>query len=257
MLLARDELGHLVRATPRGSAYCPTCDEALIAKCGSIVTWHWAHHAQPDCDTWHRGETQWHLDWKARYADAGYAVELPCTLNGERHRADVVTSRAVLELQGGSLSAVEIRRREAFYGRDLIWLYRIASFADRILLGRNASRGGVGFRVRNGPLSLGLHRRPLYFDVSESCGCGVRCGVWEVACSIRTSYWGGRRLVGRVRPVAQLAGLTIGSGKCQCLNYRRPFDDDDDEIRWDALGAVRQPTPLQTTPLLSGRKVDR
>ena len=58
MFLAR--LGaERVRATPGGCATCPMCGGKVIAKCGDIMSWHWAHEAS-DCDTWSEGESDWH-----------------------------------------------------------------------------------------------------------------------------------------------------------------------------------------------------
>jgi hypothetical protein len=74
-------------------ATCPECRTTLIAKTGGIITWHWAHEAAPgDCA--YKGESEWHLAWKARglpgtqevwrhdftrradiYSPAGFAVE--------------------------------------------------------------------------------------------------------------------------------------------------------------------------------------
>jgi hypothetical protein len=60
MNLARTTTGHLVAAAPGQRAVCPYCEGAMLAKCGSILEWHWAHIDQT-CQEWEqrhgRGQT--------------------------------------------------------------------------------------------------------------------------------------------------------------------------------------------------------
>ena len=51
MNLARTTTGHLVAAAPGQRAVCPYCEGAMLAKCGSILEWHWAHIDQT-CQEW-------------------------------------------------------------------------------------------------------------------------------------------------------------------------------------------------------------
>ena len=51
-------------ATPGSRGTCPGCGSEVLAKCGEIKSWHWAHAADAQCDPWHHGETDWHLAWK-------------------------------------------------------------------------------------------------------------------------------------------------------------------------------------------------
>lgn len=48
-------------------AICPLCKKDVIAKCGNIKVWHWAHKNNKDCDSWSDGETEWHLNWKSNF----------------------------------------------------------------------------------------------------------------------------------------------------------------------------------------------
>jgi hypothetical protein len=103
----------------------------MIAKCGPIVAWHWAHAVGGDCEPWSEPESAWHLAWKERFVDAGCQVEVPIVRDGERHRADVVLPGGrVVELQHGYLKPDAIWEREAFY-RDVVWLYDADRFWDR------------------------------------------------------------------------------------------------------------------------------
>src|SRR5215475_4669527 len=66
LAVAADSIARIL-ATPGTRAACPTCRAPTLAKCGEIVTWHWAHPAARECDPWAEHETAWHLDWKRRF----------------------------------------------------------------------------------------------------------------------------------------------------------------------------------------------
>jgi competence protein CoiA len=98
------------------------CGERLIAKCGRIVTHHWAHKGK-DCDPWREPETEWHRYWKSLVPAS--CVEVTIQKNGEKHRADIVTPKGtVVELQRSTLGVDKIEQREEFYGR-MIWLFDV------------------------------------------------------------------------------------------------------------------------------------
>jgi hypothetical protein len=137
----------------------------MVPKCGSIVTWHWAHKAGGDCEPWAEPESAWHLAWKARFAAAGACVEVVLERDGVRHRADVVLPGGrVVELQHGYMSAPAIRQREAFYG-DMVWLYDAGRFWDRVSW---AGRQPGGFWWRWPARSLLDHRRPMLWHVQPN-----------------------------------------------------------------------------------------
>lgn len=233
MIFARGS-GGMIHATPGADAICPMCHESLIPKCGDIVQWHWAHRSATDCDSWYEPESEWHKDWKEFFADQGGLLEVPMERNGERHRADVVLPKignhreTIVELQATYLPPAKIREREAFYGPALIWIYRMDAFARRIVLGRTLSNGAVGFRIKAGPLSIGEHRRPVYFDAGGVDGCG--CGLWRARMDVRESYYGSRRIIGSVYHVQNISGVEVGERGCDCLKLRYPFDDSRSEL---------------------------
>ncbi len=53
--------GSNVQPSPSAKGTCPTCGEPVLAKCGWIKTWHWAHVAGGDCDPWSEPIGPWHL----------------------------------------------------------------------------------------------------------------------------------------------------------------------------------------------------
>jgi hypothetical protein len=107
--------GKKVLATKGKEGVCPCCSKFVIAKCGELVTHHWAHSAG-DCDPWYEPETAWHIGWKNIFPKEEQEVVI------KPHRADVKTGHCVIELQNSPISPEEIREREAFYGR-MIWIF--------------------------------------------------------------------------------------------------------------------------------------
>ena len=98
-----------IEPAPKAVAKCPSCGGEVFAKCGEIVSWHWAHKVK-DCDPWSEPESEWHLGWKRKFPfDWQEVVMRP-------HRADVMTPFGVLEFQKSSISIATIREREQFYG---------------------------------------------------------------------------------------------------------------------------------------------
>lgn len=120
-----------IRATPKfNGAVCPNCLERVVAKCGHINIWHWAHESGFECDNWSEGESEWHLMWKSKFPSNW--VEISIVKNSVRHRADVVlASGMVLELQHSPISFQDMAAREKFYG-DMMWIFdvREAAAAD-------------------------------------------------------------------------------------------------------------------------------
>jgi competence protein CoiA len=111
-------------ATPGATATCPGCDAPVIPKCGELVTWHWAHRSDRDCDPWAEHETGWHLDWKQCFPLDWLEVTLG------PHRADVRTPEGlVVEIQHSAIAPDEIRERESFYG-EMVWLFDARDAAD-------------------------------------------------------------------------------------------------------------------------------
>ncbi len=97
---------------------CYFCEQKMVAKCGEIVAWHWAHSPRRRCDPWWETETEWHRKWKNYFPER-------CQLDeetGEKHIADIKTDRGVIiELQHSSIKPGELRSREQFYD-SMIWV---------------------------------------------------------------------------------------------------------------------------------------
>lgn len=158
--------GHRTTAEPTLTGHCPGCHGEVIAKCGTINRWHWAHRrADADCDTWAEPTTQWHIDWQAQFPP--HWCEIPL---GD-HRADVqLPTGHVVEFQHSSLSVAEIRERERHYGR-MLWVFDVvdAHETDRLNL-RRKKAGPHGdpyrtFRWKHPRRSILHCRRPVFLDI--------------------------------------------------------------------------------------------
>jgi hypothetical protein len=125
VLYAIGESGETVRPERTGQrGSCPCCRQTVVAKCGEVKIWHWAHLVA-ECDSWSEGETEWHLAWKTALAAPPFdgRVEVPVERDGGLHRADVVLPNGlVVELQHSPIGTDEVGARECFYGR-MIWLF--------------------------------------------------------------------------------------------------------------------------------------
>lgn len=151
-----------IEASPNKTAECPICSEQVIAKCGTIMVWHWAHKSKSDCDSWSEGETQWHIDWKNEYDKKLQEVVV------EDHRADIkLKNGKVIELQNSPISAETINERELFY-KDMIWLINGKSLASGLIL-RNKPKYCT-FRWKHPAKSLWVCNKELYIDISHYGG---------------------------------------------------------------------------------------
>lgn len=154
--------------TPGARSKCPACEGDVIAKCGRIVTWHWAH-AVMDCDPWSEPETQWHVDWKERYP-----LECREVVIG-KHRADVHFQGRTVEFQNSPISRDEIREREQFYGKGLVWVVNGKRFEERFVIRskRQTVHGDYcTFRWKRAHSSWFGHSRELFIDFCDE-------GIWQ------------------------------------------------------------------------------
>lgn len=103
------------------SGRCPVCDKEMIAKCGDIKVWHWAHKGRRTCDPWWENETEWHRTWKGQFPKE-WQEFVNRDDSGEKHIADVKTDQGwVIEFQHSRIDPEERRVRDAFYPK-LVWV---------------------------------------------------------------------------------------------------------------------------------------
>lgn len=146
-------------AEPGLEGYCPGCGAALVAKCGELVAWHWAHLAADDCDRWAEPVGPWHRSWQDAVDPA--FIERPLEMDGEIHRADLIGNDGVIvELQHAVLSTEEIAEREQFYG-DMVWLF------DATHRFRHFRSGDWAFFSLGRTRHLAFCRKPVFLDFGD------------------------------------------------------------------------------------------
>lgn len=133
MHFAIDIDGQRIEAFPNAKAICPNCNSVVIAKCGELNIWHWAHENLKNCDSWkYEPKTKWHIEWQNNFPDRQTEVFL--TKNGETHIADILTNTGVvIEIQNSSISTTEIEERERFY-KKMIWVINTNEFKQNLIL---------------------------------------------------------------------------------------------------------------------------
>jgi competence protein CoiA len=114
--------GERLEAEPGLKGSCPGCEQAMIAKCGTLKVKHWAHQGKRNCDPWWENETEWHRAWKKNFPITWHEVSHFDEVTGERHFADVKTAQDwVLEFQHSPIKPDEKNSRNIFY-KKIIWV---------------------------------------------------------------------------------------------------------------------------------------
>lgn len=148
-----------ILATTKDTAICPLCNEEVIAKCGEIKVWHWAHKNNFDCDNWYEPETEWHLNWKNKFPKEQQEFVIG------KHIADIRTSnRYIIELQNSSISSKEITKRENYYKR-MIWLLNAEKLAKGLKF-RKIKEDIITFRWKHPPKSWWFAKKEIYIDLN-------------------------------------------------------------------------------------------
>lgn len=119
------------RAAPGLTGTCPECQALVQAKCGELVSWHFAHMpGEIDCSDHYEPETAWHRDWKS------VAPIECCEVVRNECRADVMTLTGwAVEFQRLTLPAETVHAREQAHGR-VLWIVNAveAHEAGRLIL---------------------------------------------------------------------------------------------------------------------------
>lgn len=148
-------------AQPKLSGTCPACGNPVIAKCGKVRIWHWAHKGEFACDPWWENETEWHRAWKGHFP-ADWQEVVHQGPSGEKHIADVKTDQGwVLEFQHSHMKPEERQSRDNFYPK-LVWVVdALRRKRDRVKFADAWNRGapvGRNPRVRKIRLDTTLLR---------------------------------------------------------------------------------------------------
>ncbi len=169
--------GKRVEAAPGLKGTCILCETDVIARCGKIRIWHWAHKTIQTCDHWWEPKTEWHRSWQDLFP-LDWQEVVHRSETGEKHIADVKTAREwVLEIQYSALRPEERQARNEFYPK-LVWIVngtRRKNDQEKFFSALNA-----GKRICSQPLLIdtpssacgllqewGNRRVPIFFDFLE------------------------------------------------------------------------------------------
>jgi hypothetical protein len=160
MLYGLNGNGVKVEAEPGESAACPGCHGRLIAKCGEIKIWHWAHESLENSLCEWEPESEWHRDWKR------LVIPTACEVRMNNHRADIVGNQGrVIELQHSSIDVNQIMDREEAYGFRMIWLFDCYEAYDGERLSITARDHYYSFRWKWARQHIGWAARPVFLDL--------------------------------------------------------------------------------------------
>lgn len=176
---------------PKLIGKCPSCGSAMIARCGEIKVWHWAHKGKRSCDVWWENETEWHREWKNRFPESWQETVLKDKSTGEKHIADIHTDDGfVIEFQYSHIKLEEQKARENFY-RRMVWVLsgaRRKTDYKRFLKGTEdfiatKQRGiyFVAFPDECFPSSWINSPVPVFFDFEDAIDADIRIAkkaVW-------------------------------------------------------------------------------
>jgi competence protein CoiA len=153
-----------IKATPGSSASCPICKNEVVAKCGLINEWHWAHVTLEDCDNWYEPESEWHIKWKSNYPENQQEVVM------KNHRADIKSKNGVIiELQNGHISPNHIEEREKFYDR-MIWILNGETIGKNLFLKKkwiHKKNINFNFKWKYPHKSFFYAHKPICFDFEK------------------------------------------------------------------------------------------
>ena len=122
-----------IEAIPKLKGTCPLCNGKVFSKCGEVNVWHWSHLKDESCDHWYEPETFWHLHWKMTFGKEN--AEIVIKKNRKKHIADILTKeKVVIELQISPIQKPIIRKREEFYGEQMLWLINGDNFKENFNL---------------------------------------------------------------------------------------------------------------------------
>ncbi len=164
-------------AQPNLSGKCKACGHTMVAKCGEVRIWHWAHKSHRHCDSWWENETEWHRAWKGQFPVSWQEV-IHQAENGEKHIADVKTDQGwVIEFQHSYIKPGERRSRDAFY-QKIVWVVdgtrRKRDRAQFVNVLNESTPGGRDPQIRRAfsgkcalPREWADSHAPVFFDFGE------------------------------------------------------------------------------------------
>lgn len=159
MMYAIDKDGKKSQAQPMAKGICPECMGAVIARCGSINIWHWAHTTLTDCDMANKQETEWHLRWKSFFDKKYVEVRLD---NGKIADALLINNISI-EFQNSRIGSDKIKEYESTR-KNLIWVFNGSTFCDNLYVYKKDNYHK--FHWKWAPKTIRSCDRPVFLDIN-------------------------------------------------------------------------------------------
>ena len=96
--------------------HCPDCGDSVIAKCGEVNQWHWAHVVNAECKN-NKPETMWHKEWKLNFPQECVEEKI------KNHRADVFINGVAIEFQASTIARPDIVSRNEVF-KKVFWVIK-------------------------------------------------------------------------------------------------------------------------------------
>lgn len=191
MLKAKDKNGLVVYiddADPAQQYYCQVCDQPVMQKRGEIRIHHFSHYSPhgthadivPCCDHWSYDMTEWHMGWQRRFSSDD--IEKVLTAGKEKHIADLLINKIIVEFQHSPISLDDFNERNEFYtrlGYKVIWVFDLIEERENGRIRDDDFEGSYKwtfvkklFREMN----LAETKATIYFQFDD---CEDDCGVLE------------------------------------------------------------------------------
>lgn len=161
---------------------CLDCGLCVVAKCGKINQWHWAHFVNNlDGKRCHyleysQNESQWHLDWKYEFPEKYNEVKI--VKNGITKIADIYCNGKVVEFQKSDISEDEVCLRENHYEK-LIW---VVNGMERGSFIKKNKQNYYTYSWINRPKFFDNMTKPIFVDLGDC--------VFQIKKSHGVNGWG-------------------------------------------------------------------
>lgn len=151
-----------IEPKPNSYGKCPLCGGRVLAKCGEVNVWHWAHFKADNCDSWYEPESYWHLLWKMTFGKEHSEVVIK--KEGKWHIADILTeSDVIIELQNSPIQKDIIRKREEFYGQRMIWVINGMHFKHNFYI-RELDNQNFNWKIKHDETQNHKGRKQFIWD---------------------------------------------------------------------------------------------
>lgn len=146
------------KATPGAKGICPGCGNNVIAKCGKIMTWHWAHQHLSDCELANKEETEWHLSWKSLF-NPNYVEQ---RLDSGKVADVKLIDGLIIEFQNSKMRAEDFLKYEEARP-NMVWVFNGKTYAKNLNIINRGNYHSIYWKWI--PKTIHYCSRPIFIDL--------------------------------------------------------------------------------------------